>query len=1620
MERTTTERPEAARATEQTTVLVTGAPCSGKTEAAYRLMLGEIGRHGESRVVMCVPDRQTADRLSDRLIRDLHVVSQARPVTTLNALAFRIVTDYGKATGKPLPRLLNGAEQDAMLRRVLATHVAEAERGEAGDCATCRLLADYFASADWSRIVLDGSVSGAAAGSASGAGAAVGAAGMAGTPVATGESSHVRDTASMFVAGISDMFVDQLRDMLARIDETSGGDGLDEDAFLAAVGNQGLRGDRLRIQWRLAFALRREYLAAVRRRYPHEYRLDASQLLAQGAHLVRMLAAGGDGTGKDSAGAAPSGSAAGSAIGGTADGTIASVLPKAVIVDDFQDVTLAGLAFLEALADAGVELALAGNPDESVQTFRGSYPDFLFREARRRLRAEPLRLPYRPLVDGSIGNDSSAETTAETTGNADAAGIVPDNADADRTLLIDDLKEQVRQMEAAEREGSADVLPEEEHEPTMLETVAARVSLSIAAQEPTDVAMPNRPGKMPAFPGSYPIARLADDDPRRRDGTVRAALYRSSREQLDDIVWQCKTLHLDPATATPWNDMAVVMHDNAAIRELGERLRRDGVPVRYSSVTQPLADEPFVRALFALIELAELRNDGLASRLGSPAMKNDSSDEGGARTAGAAVHRGMTMRQLAKYVRTRVQAIAESPLVAAGATRHAAGAPLRPETIDTTMRSLEALASLVAGNEQATEAAGTTAEGALVPKLIGEWDDLKATLAGDEADAGNDGATVTVDESLIDSEAGENDLPFGRDAMLLMLAAGDGAMTADGTADSASAAGSAAGGAADTPESDVLAAIEAVVGSRSAASQADAYAHLWKLVGDVAGELRRLDDPAPQYALFAAWQAAGVAERWQEEALFNTPAGRAANDRLDVAMRLFAYAEGAAGTPDVDTFIEQVRQLNIQADSLAKTAPVDQAVTLTTPAGAAGRHWPVVWLPGVQQGTWPNLATRNTMFGGEDLVDIRLYGTLDSGREVATGLKDLALRKTLADEQKSLLVALTRATAQVRIGAVLDDAAVPSDFLYGYLPEWFDRDRDADPDSRQYTMPGQLPANDSEKTGALDADMRGLVAMARSILATADPESPEAVDAARTLALLVANGVTEANPSTWPFTDNRGTVDEVTPPEPEDGAQAAQVGVPTARWPDPFAAGTIHSRGGMAGESSSHGSDDTAHRPRIVTLSPSQVDSIWNCPVCWMLDKQFSGPQASNVSSDFGTLLHAVAEFGSAQGYDRLEFLERVDADDDVEGVTSETHVERRVDEATDGMFDYYRTLRKDPLEIDDLEERHRMVRRDERARDAIRHVAEYFVRANTASYPLRNTENFSAGVLEEVGDEMPFAARFSLQDIADAYNAVPLVRQPLTAANMRALLGVFVGAQKPGDWPDGMADDLEIRLTGRIDRMERRRDGDGAEHVRLVDYKTGFKPGAAVTFDDLQLVCYQLGLAFPESAHRRGTAALAAMPPLSGAMLFHVMADEFPAPYGRTEKTMAAESYFQEPLFRGGALNVMPMTPRAGVKSIPAEFRSVDVPMPEGLNEQQWAEFMQLFGHNGDSMAAWALAMIARVFYAAAASVSDSVVAEPQAGHLLYCQRKSPLSNVCPACGEKLATVYETIENPHRLGSGQ
>lgn len=1339
--------------------LVAGAPRSGKTEFALDMLIAAMKRYGDANAVMTVSGRQIADMLGDRAIRELSAVSQARPVTTLSAVAFRLLAAARSAQGKPLPKLLNGAEQDVIIRKVLASHVEHRQHGD--ECATCDLLRVYFAVSEWSGLVADDS---------------------------------------------TDAFANQLRDMLARMNEIGAKPELENMLIARAASRNGeldARRERLRTQWRLAFALREEYNEAIRAAYSGEYRLDASQLMIDATEAVSDI--------RD------------------AD------IPNMLIVDDFQDATLAGFALLEALHNRGTRLLLVGNPDEAVQTFRGSYPEYLFNEAQSRMGARLERIEN---LYAACENDG-----AQTIRNASNRQNVHDDY---RTL------------------------------------VATRVSLSIASTEPTDVPLPERPGKMRNIPGAMPIEALpsgnTDACVTPADGSVETALYRSSSEELDDVVWKIKTEHLQ--RSREWNDMAVITHDNATVRAFGERLRADGVPVRYSSVTRPLKDEPFVQGLFALIELAELKRRTIAAS-------------------------GMDPQAAGSYIRSRVASIMASPLITVGGDRQHEGRPARLASVESAMHALASLAEIVGDDEiraqdSANMAKTDVEQQSSLLRLMADWHEYMAKCHAISDEGQHDG----------EHDGDQNDPVFDMDALYVLLLEGN--------------------------TDRVIDTIASVTGSDP---QVKAFASLWKVLDKTCEAEHKLVLREPQYVLDCAWRACGKAEIWQRVALEHSAAGRAANDRLDAAMRLFNYASGGESSGEfaartIEAFMEQVRSLTIEADSLAHTAPIDQAVTLTTPAGAAGRHWNLVFLPSLQQGQWPNLTPRNTLFGGEELADVMLHGELSDTVTTSAGKRDAQLAAVLASEQKSFLVALTRADECAVMSAVLNDDHVPSDFLYGYVPEWFDRDRDADMERREYAAIG----SQGDYAG-LESDPRGLIAAARSVLAMEPSNSPKARDAAETLALLASRGIRAADPDCWPFVE-----------EPVSLAERETI------------------------------QDGKTRQSDVVTLSPSAVDNLWACPVCWMLENRFSGPRMGSVATNFGSLIHTVAQKATEAGLDMPEQHTAISDMDNIDAITEQMYAE-------------YERLRGDLNGITDPAQRYQALKKDEQAKDALRNIATYFVQSNHGDYPIKNNDAFSVGKLTKAEPELKFTAKFDFDDILAAYNAMDGIHA-ISRNELIAIMGTLVG-----EWPQtGMSEHLTVRLTGRIDRVERRDMADGTQQVRLIDYKTGASPNGEGLFNDLQLVCYQLGLVFPEGSGLHGAQAVAAAPNITQSALFHVTKHAFPAPYGNT----AAESHMQQPLFASGSLNTDAFVPRYYIKKLDKDFQDgLDEMLPPmEVSDEHWSEFVGL----RNTMAVWSLTMIARVFYAAAASRANEITARPTSEHMKYCRNTA----VCPACAGEQNTVFE------------
>ncbi|MBW3086623.1 ATP-dependent DNA helicase Rep [Austwickia sp. TVS 96-490-7B] len=247
--------------------------------------------------------------------------------------------------------------------------------------------------------------------------------------------------------------------------------------------------------------------------------------------------------------------------------------------------------------------------------------------------------------------------------------------------------------------------------------------------------------------------------------------------------------------------------------------------------------------------------------------------------------------------------------------------------------------------------------------------------------------------------------------------------------------------------------------------------------------------------LWEIWAALDVAEPWRQAALTAGPGADHADRHLDAAVALFdaaaTYVERLPGRGP-DGFLDHLRSQDLAADMIVDRAPISDAVTLTTAAGAAGREWDVVAVCGVQEGVWPDLRCRGSILGSQDLV-AAITGRRHGARE--------ALAAVRHDETRLFHVAVSRARDRLLVTAVSDDDDQPS--------AYFDLVHDL----------RTVPASDREVHDSPETTTpAGLVAALRrqltELTAThTDPDHARAL--ARRLALLHAEGFPGTDPDRW-------------------------------------------------------------------------------------------------------------------------------------------------------------------------------------------------------------------------------------------------------------------------------------------------------------------------------------------------------------------------------------------------------------------------------------------------------------------------------------------------------------------------
>jgi superfamily I DNA/RNA helicase/RecB family exonuclease len=330
------------------------------------------------------------------------------------------------------------------------------------------------------------------------------------------------------------------------------------------------------------------------------------------------------------------------------------------------------------------------------------------------------------------------------------------------------------------------------------------------------------------------------------------------------------------------------------------------------------------------------------------------------------------------------------------------------------------------------------------------------------------------------------------------------------------------------------------------------------------------DGQDPRYTLWQAWHHSGLQRRWLAASERGGLAGAHADRDLDAVTALFDVAEqyvARTAGASLRGLVDHIQSMGLPATPRDQR-PEPDAVAILSAHAALGREWEFVVIAGMQEGLWPNTIPRGGVLGTQQLVDVMDGVATETDR----GLSSRA--PLLAEERRLLIAAMGRARSRLLVTAVDsdsgDESMLPSPFCY----ELAALATDPDPDP-----PEPIHAPRVLAPPALVGRLRAVVCAA-----------PDAVDdavrvcAATQLARLAQSGVAGADPAQW-------------------------YGMTPLSSDEPMWNGDDH----------------------VVTLSPSTLQTLTDCPLRWLLERH-GGTDGRDVRSAVGSLLHAlVAESGKTE-----------------------------------------------------------------------------------------------------------------------------------------------------------------------------------------------------------------------------------------------------------------------------------------------------------------------------------------------------------------------------------------------------
>lgn len=338
------------------------------------------------------------------------------------------------------------------------------------------------------------------------------------------------------------------------------------------------------------------------------------------------------------------------------------------------------------------------------------------------------------------------------------------------------------------------------------------------------------------------------------------------------------------------------------------------------------------------------------------------------------------------------------------------------------------------------------------------------------------------------------------------------------------------------------------------------------------------DGRDPHHTLWQAWNRSGLQQRWLSATERGGPVGAQAGRDLDAVTALFDLAEQYVARTAGATLTGLVEYATAMQLAPPRPEPATgtEAVGVLSAHAALGREWDLVVIAGVQEGLWPNTVPRGGVLGTQRLLDT-LHGF---GAEVS------ARAPLLAEERRLLVAALGRARRRLVITAVDGDGdgsteeQIPSEF-FAELADCASGDVATAP-APPVVAPPVLSA-------------AGLVGRLRAVVCAPETavSDSERADAAMQLARLARAGVPGADPRGWHGTAALST-------------------------------------------------EEPLRQPGLgpVTLSPSALQSLLDCPLRWLAERH-GGTDGRDLRSTIGSVIHALVAESAGSPQELLAELNR-------------------------------------------------------------------------------------------------------------------------------------------------------------------------------------------------------------------------------------------------------------------------------------------------------------------------------------------------------------------------------------------